>query len=363
MHKVRLPQLVTGHHPGQAGKISGEIFRQVIFPSLGAERPEILVGPQHGVDAGVVDLGAGQVMAISTDPFFVLPDVGWQRAAWFAVHIVASDVAVSGLRPRYFVVDLNLPLTLPDEELSALWEAVARACGDMGMSIVAGHTARYDDCSFPVIGAATAIGLGSIETYVTPGMAEVGDRILLTKGAAIEATGILGVTFKDRIAQVYGPETARDAEALFDQMSVVRDAAVAVQVGVHHNGVTVMHDATERGVWGALSEIAAASRVGMTVDQDTIHIRPEVRAVCDLFGIDPYTASSEGTLLLTCRPHRTEELIARLGEAEIPAFCIGEITPAKAGSKISHGGREHELRAPRVDPFWPAYLKAREGAD
>ena len=73
------------------GKVSSEIFDEIILPRLGRVRPEILMGPRHGVDVGVVDLGHGQVMVTTTDPIFVVPPYGWERSGWFAVHILASD--------------------------------------------------------------------------------------------------------------------------------------------------------------------------------------------------------------------------------------------------------------------------------
>ncbi|GIX07508.1 MAG: hypothetical protein KatS3mg115_1911 [Candidatus Poribacteria bacterium] len=71
---VRLPEI---------GKISPEAFEHYIRPRLGARRPDVLVPPQNGVDVGVVDLGNGKVMALSTDPVFIVPEYGWERAAWF----------------------------------------------------------------------------------------------------------------------------------------------------------------------------------------------------------------------------------------------------------------------------------------
>ncbi|MCX7622761.1 MAG: AIR synthase, partial [Thermomicrobium sp.] len=65
------------------GKISREVFDRIILPNLGAAAPQVLVPPQHGVDVGIVDLGNGQVMAVTTDPVFVVPAYGWERAAWF----------------------------------------------------------------------------------------------------------------------------------------------------------------------------------------------------------------------------------------------------------------------------------------
>ncbi|MBV9278477.1 MAG: AIR synthase family protein [Chloroflexi bacterium] len=351
-------ETVTEHQLPEVGKISPEIFEHVIKPRLGKRRPEVLVGPQHGIDVGIVEIGGGQVMALTTDPFFIVPEYGWRRAAWFAVHILASDASTSGLRPTYFAVDLNLPRSIRRDQLEEMWQAVDETCRDIGMAIVTGHTARYDGCNYPMVGGATVISVGEKSEYVTPAMARVGDAVVVTKGAAIEATGLFGVTFPDRIAAALGPETARAAEDLFYQMSVVKDALTAVEVGVRDEGVTAMHDATECGVWGGLYEVAEASGVGMTVDRSAVVVRPEVRAVCDLFGMDPYSSISEGTLILTCRLHRAGAVIERLRDAGIGAARVGEVTPAEQGIQVVENGREHELEHPRVDPFWNAFGQA-----
>ena len=103
------------------GKATAELFEQVILRRLGAKDPDVLVGPMHGVDVGVVRVADGVVMALTADPVFVVPAYGWDRAAWFAVHILASDAATSGLPLRWMAVDLNLPPEVTDEELTALW--------------------------------------------------------------------------------------------------------------------------------------------------------------------------------------------------------------------------------------------------
>lgn len=353
-----MAQDVAEHQLPAVGKISPEIFEHVIKPCLGKRRDTVLVGPQHGVDVGIVDVGAGQVMALTTDPFFIVPEYGWERAAWFAVHILASDASTSGLAPTYFTVDLNLPRDITRENLERLWHAVDETCREIGMAIVTGHTARYDGCNYPMVGGATVVSMGARDKYVTPAMAQVGDAVIVTKGAAIEATGLFGVTFPDRIRDALGEQVARDAEGLFYSMSVVKDALTAVQVGVRDRGVTAMHDATECGVWGGLYEIAEASAVGMLINQSAVVVRPEVRAVCDLFGMDPYSAISEGTLLLTCRPQQTEAVIERLAGVGIDAATVGEVTPREQGIQVVDHGRERRLEHPRVDPFWEAYGQA-----
>ncbi len=74
----------------EIGKISPEVFNELIFPRLGAKSEKVLVGPQHGVDVGIVEIG-DKVVALTCDPVFIVPEYGWERAAWFAIHIIASD--------------------------------------------------------------------------------------------------------------------------------------------------------------------------------------------------------------------------------------------------------------------------------
>ncbi len=232
------------------GKATAELFEQVILRRLGAKDPDVLVGPEHGVDVGVVRVADGVAMALTADPVFVVPAYGWDRAAWFAVHILASDAATSGLSLRWMAVDLNLPPEVTDEELTALWDAFHRTCRDIGIAVVTGHTARYEGCAWPMVGGAVCMAAGPEDRYVTPKMARPGDAIVVTKGAAIEATALFAATFPERLARGLGEDVVKAADALFERMTVVPEAAVAREFGLRNEGVTSMHDATEVGLGG-----------------------------------------------------------------------------------------------------------------
>jgi len=247
-----------GHELPEIGKISPEIFEEVIYPGLGRRDDAVLVPPQHGVDIGIVDIGGGNVMAVTCDPVFVVPQYGWERSAWFAVNILASDAAVSGLAPRWMAIDLNLPLGIDKSQFVALWRAMHAECERLGIAVIAGHTARYQGCEYPMIGGATVMATGPRERYVTPAMAGPGEDVVITKGPAIEATALFAATFPKRITTAYGEELSRRADAMFEKMSVVTEAALAASVGVRDDGVTAMHDATECGLWGGLYEVARA---------------------------------------------------------------------------------------------------------
>jgi hydrogenase expression/formation protein HypE len=344
------------------GKATAELFEQVILRRLGAPDPDVLTPPRHGVDVGVVRVADGVAMALTADPVFVVPAYGWERAAWFAVHILASDAATSGLPLRWMAVDLNLPPEVTDEDLATLWDAFHRACEDLGIAVVTGHTARYDGCAWPMVGGATCMALGDDDAYVTPEMARPGDLVVVTKGAAIEATALFAATFPDRLTAALGERTVRAADALFERMTVVPEAVAARRFGLRDRGVTSMHDATEGGVLGGLLEVATASGTGMRIDRDAIPVRPEVRAVCDHVGIDPYISISEGTLIATVVPGRAQGYVDALAGEGVEAAIVGEVLEPSAGRTLMIGGVEGPLAHSGLDPFWGAFGAWAAGA-
>ena len=79
---------------------------------------------------------------------------------------------------------------------------------------------------------------------------------------------------------------------------------------------------------------------------------------CELFGMDPFAAISEGTLIATCRPHRADEVQARIEDRGIPVSQVGEIVPAEHGLTWYENGRGRPLEHPETDPFWGAFARA-----
>lgn len=347
--KTKLPDI---------GKISPEVFEELIYPRLGAKRETILVPPQNGVDVGIVEIG-NQAVAMTADPVFIVPEYGFERAAWFAIHILTSDVVTSGLSPTYISIDLNLPMEMNEKELETMWHVMHEECEKLGISVVCGHTARYENCHYPMVGGATVLAVGSIDAYVTPKMARVGDKIIITKGPAIESSGIFATMFPDKIQTAFGKPFSEKAKELFYQMSVVEDAMTAVSVGVREEGVTAMHDATECGIWGGVYELAQAAGLGVRLNKDAIVVEEGIFDICELFGIDdPYAAISEGTLIISCRPQKSDAVVKALRNKGIPVSVVGELIEPEQGIIVVSEGVEKPFQHPRVDPFWSAFYKA-----
>jgi len=343
----------------EIGKISPEIFNELIFPRLGAKSEKILVGPQHGVDVGIVEIG-DKAVSFTCDPVFIVPEYGWERAAWFAIHILASDAVTCGLKPKFLSIDLNLPMEMTKKQLETMWNTMHQECKRLGISVICGHTAPKENCHYHMVGGANIVGVGEKDEYVSPSMARAGDKIIITKGPAIEATGIFATMFPWLIEQEFGHDFSQRAQQIFFKMSVVEDAMTAVGVGVRENGVTAMHDATECGVWGGLYELAQAAGLGVKVEKEQIVVEDCVDEICSYFDIDPYASISEGTLIISCRENKAREIIVALTQKGIKSSIVGELTKQENGMVLVKDGKVEKLEHPIVDPFWKAFYSALE---
>ena len=355
------------------GKLLPAEFERIIAPHLGAARPEALVGPRPGADCAIVKLSAGRVMALTSDPLSVIPCLGFAASARLACHLLASDLWTSGIPPAYATVSFNLPPHMTDHELAEYAQAMGDEFKRLEVAIVGGHTGRYPGCDYSIIGAATLVGVGDEGRYVTPSMAAAGDRIIVTKGCAVEATAIAAHLMPERmVSALEGAGTARaEAEAVLassraslERVSVVAECRVALRVGVRDRGVSGLHDATEGGVLGGLLELAKASGTDLRIERGRIPLSPAARAACRAWGdIDPYWTLSGGTLIAAVRPAHAPTVLAALASEGIAAAEVGEAMPGGGTLWLTEpDGAIKKIGAPEPDPYWAAYDRAgREG--
>jgi hydrogenase maturation factor len=230
-----------------------------------------------------------------------------------------------------------------------VWKQVHEECKQLEIAIVGGHTGVYPGIDYPLNGGCTVIGIGEKSQLTPPSNAKVGDRVIITKGPAIEATGILALQAEASLRNELSQQLIEKAKSRFFEMTVVKDALIAAPYA------HAMHDATEGGLLNGIYEIAAASSTGVTVYEEKIMVTEEIRSVCSYFSIDPLTSISEGTLVITASPETAECMITALKDNDIPSWDIGEIT-ANERVLIDKEGRRGELMPVAVDPFWAAYF-------
>lgn len=346
------------------GKVSPETFARVVAPHLGATRAEVQVGPRVGHDAGIVRVGAGRVLAVTTDPLSVIPCLGIERSARLACHLVASDLWTTGIPPAYASVTLNLSPSFDDAMLERWQRAASEAWAELGIAVVTGHTGRHPGCSDHLIGAATVMGVGDEGRVVTPGMARVGDRVIVTKSAAFETAAIAAWLCPERVREhVRDDDAFARLRTLEREVSIVADARAALRAGVRERGVTALHDATEGGVLGGLCELAAACGHDVRVERERLPLDPTIALACEAIGVDPWWSCSEGALLVCAAADRTEAVLGELHEAGIAAVVVGEVLAGSGRLWVGEpAGPPSTFDAPQPDPWWAAHDRAlREG--
>jgi hydrogenase expression/formation protein HypE len=108
-------------------------------------------------------------------------------------------------------------------------------------------------------------------------------------------------------------------------------------------GIRCLRDPTRGGLASALNEIATASRVAIALEELQIPVRPEVRGVCELLGLDPLYVACEGRLVAIAPRAGAERLLESMRAHPLgrDAAIIGEVRAAPAGlvtERTSIGG-------------------------
>lgn len=296
------------------GKLEAEKLKELVLPYTGAPNKSIIVPPCLGEDAAVIDVGCTKLVAASDPITGAVDSIGM-----YAVNINANDVACMGCPPQYFLSVILLPEEFTDEQLHKIASDISKEAEKLEISIVGGHTEALPIKTPIVVGTM----FGTTDTVVTSSGAQLGDDLLLTKGAAIEGTSILATDFYHVLQKKVDSETLKRAQAFLNDISVVKEALIAKEYA------TAMHDPTEGGIAGALHELADASNVGFCVDTEKIVLRDETKKICSALSVDPLQLISSGSLLITVSKENSPSLLTTLRKSGVTAEIIGEITEGR----------------------------------
>jgi hydrogenase expression/formation protein HypE len=236
-------------------------------------------------DGAVVTAG-GLELVVSTDSFVVSPlefpggDIGS-----LAVHGTLNDVAMMGATPICLTAGFVLEEGLPIATLERIVASMARAAAEAGVSVVAGDTKVVERGKADGLFVNTT-GIGTVHPRCRPGpgRARVGDVVIVSGPIGRHGMAIMaareGLEFESTITS--------DSACLVPLVERLTASGVEVHV---------LRDPTRGGVASALNEIASASRVAVALDEEALPVPQNVRAACEMLGLDPLYVANEGVLL------------------------------------------------------------------
>ena len=298
----------------------------------------MIVGPGVGEDAALIDFG-DRLLVAKSDPVTFATDL----IGWYVVQVNANDVACCGADPKWFLATALLPEGILPVEVERIFDQISEACDTLGITMIGGHTEMTLGLPRPII-SGTMLGEVAKGDEVTTAGAKPGDRVILTKGIAIEGTSLLARELRPQLerAGVEVEVIERAANYLYAPgISVVAEARAAHAAG----GVTSMHDPTEGGLAGALAELAMASGTGIAIEGDAVPVLEETAELCAALGVDPWGLIASGALLITAGPESVSQVINAVARTGAAAIEIGEVRPPGDGLTVRTGGEVSPLPA------------------
>jgi len=326
------------------GKVPPEVLEKIVFDRLGVNDERVIIKSGVGIDAAAIDFG-DSVLVATSDPI-----TGAEKhIGFYAVNVNANDVATFGAKPKWFLVTILLPENANEELLEKIMEDMHKSAGRLGVSIVGGHTEVTVGLNRPIV-IGTMLGEVKKDQLVTSNGAKPGDVIILTKGAGIEGTSIIASENEEELKKVFGKELVENAKRFLQKISVVKEALIAAEIGVH-----AMHDPTEGGIANGFHEMADAAGLGFRVYYEEIFIAEETRKLCEHFKLDPLALISSGSLLIAAPPEKAEKVVEAIRRKGIEAAIVGEFLEDNNIKVIVKDGKEVPLKRPETDEIWKLF--------
>lgn len=305
------PHVLMAHGGG------GRLMHQLIGKLFLSAFRNPLLDRQH--DASVFET-AGRRLAMTTDSYVVRPRVfpGGDLGS-LSVHGTVNDLAMAGARPLYlsaaFIIEEGLPM-------AALWETVnsmKQAADTAGVQIITGDTKVVDKGKGDGLFINTT-GIGVIEHSldIRPQSVQPGDAVLISGDLARHGMAIMavreGLSFESAIESDSAPVAAPVLDLL------------RAGIPVH-----CLRDLTRGGLTSVLNEIAEASRLAISVEESLIPVREDVRAACEILGLDPLQVACEGRFAAFLPQSHAEPALEILRRHPVSASAcrIGSVTDQK----------------------------------
>jgi hydrogenase expression/formation protein HypE len=271
--KSQYDRILLGH--GSGGHLTNELIQRLFVPGFGndilaalEDQATVRFGDDNGVKA--------PRLAFTTDSFVVRPlffpggDIGK-----LAVHGTVNDLAVGGARPLFLSAAFILEEGLPMDDLRRIVLSMRQACAEANVALVTGDTKVVDRGKGDGVFITTS-GVGLVPEGRTLSIrnAKAGDRIIVSGTVGDHGIALMSV----REGLEFETVLESDSAPLADLTRTMLDACPSIRC---------MRDPTRGGVSSAMNELAAASRVGVRLDETAIPLRPEVRGACEMLGLDP----------------------------------------------------------------------------
>jgi len=308
---------------GSGGRLSNELVQNIvnIFTNSIIDKMD---------DSALLKLG-GKI-AYTTDSFVVDPiffpggDIGA-----LSIFGTVNDLAMVGAEPLYLTLSLIIEEGLPYSVLNKVLLSIKRCIRDLNIKIVAGDTKVVERGGADKLFINTAgIGIVKYKKEISSSNACQGDKIILSGYIGDHGIAVLGAREKFGFKAPVKSDSAPLSSLVRDMLKASRN-------------IHVLRDPTRGGLATVLNEIAHRSKKGISIEEDKIPIRKEVRGVSEILGLDPLYIANEGKLVTFVKGSDANRVLSIMRQHRYGrnAQIIGDVNnryPGKVFLKTAFGG-------------------------
>lgn len=311
------------------GKLPSALLERLLKETL-ANCPlpeEVLLGPRPGEDACAIGLGGGALVAAADPITLTGSDVGK-----LAVLVNANDVAVTGVRPRWFLATVLFPLGTSEQAVENLFASMQAALKEFEIALVGGHSEVSAAVNQTIV-VGQMLGYSETGYFVPTGGLVAGDKVLQIGPAPVEGAAVLAARTPPDDDNGVAPDVIAAACAALDTPGIL---VVEAALTAASHGATALHDPTEGGLLSGLWELADASGVELSVRENEVQWFPPGVTLCRHYNLDPWGTLASGCLLAGISAAKAVALVTALENA---GHRVTVIATASLGKGVLVDGR------------------------
>ncbi len=300
--------IITLAH-GSGGKLTNQLLETGVFDVLKND----ILDKHH--DGAFLEM-TGKI-AFSTDSFVISPiefpggDIGE-----LAINGTVNDIAMCGAIPQYLSLSFIIEEGLPVSQFWDIIVSIKYAAEKSGVKIVTGDTKVVDKGKGDKIFINTT-GIGHLHPNAQIDMSRIksGDKVIISNSIATHGIAILSV----REGLKFETEIESDTTNLNHLTKELLDK--------FGNKIHLFRDPTRGGVAATLNEIASEIEKGIILNDDKIPVLPQVKAACEILGLDPLYTANEGVFMSFVASEIADDVIKVLQQYPESKFAsiIGEV--------------------------------------
>ncbi|MDD4183204.1 MAG: hydrogenase expression/formation protein HypE [Candidatus Omnitrophica bacterium] len=326
-----MQEIITLKH-GEGTKASYSLIKEVFLKKLSNPALEKLT------DAATIGKLVFSCDSFTVDPiFFPGSDIGK-----LSVFGTVNDICVSGGIPKYLSLAIIVEEGFLKSDLIKIVDSIKLAARISKIDIASGDFKVVERGKADKIFISTS-GIGEKIPQANPSFKNIKNKDKVVVTGSIGEHGISVMLSRKKIFEF---NIKSDCQSL---------NKLVTSLWMKFPQINFMRDPTRGGIASVLNEISLGSRKGIRVFEEAIPVRRDVKAACEILGIDPYYLACEGRAILIVPNTISNKVLNFLKKTSKSAAIIGEIDSSLKGvllETVSGGERildfSHSFNLPRI---------------